>query len=437
MPDIVVAAQNRTETGKNVNRRLRAAGAHPRRALRRPRRTRCRSRSRPRRSAPSCAARPGENTLFDLDLDGSAPQGHPQGVPGRAHQGPAAPRRLLRGRAGQAAEVNVHVELVGMPGGREGPGRHPRLRHPRARGRVPARATSRRRSPSTSPSWRSASTSAWPTSRSRTRSRSSPSPTSSIVHVVAPRAEEEVAAAVAAGGGEARGGRGARGHQEGQGGRGGREAAEEPRRPRSARRRPRRRRRSSRRAGSGAPCAWWWGWGTRASATAGRATTLGFMVVDALAARGRRARRRARRPTPGWRRRDVGGEDVLLVKPLTFMNRSGVAVERPARGTRRRRPATWWWSWTTSRSSSGRLRVRERGSHGGHNGLRSLIDVLGTDDFPRVRVGIRQGRASGRPGRLRAVGVPARGRAGRAGDRRAGRRTRWTLPAPAKERTRP
>jgi PTH1 family peptidyl-tRNA hydrolase len=35
--------------------------------------------------------------------------------------------------------------------------------------------------------------------------------------------------------------------------------------------------------------------------------------------------------------------------------------------------------------------VRERGSHGGHNGLRSLIDILGTDDFTRVRVGIRKG----------------------------------------------
>jgi len=34
------------------------------------------------------------------------------------------------------------------------------------------------------------------------------------------------------------------------------------------------------------------------------------------------------------------------------------------------------------------LRVRERGSHGGHNGLRSLIEMLGTDEFPRVRVGV-------------------------------------------------
>jgi PTH1 family peptidyl-tRNA hydrolase len=39
----------------------------------------------------------------------------------------------------------------------------------------------------------------------------------------------------------------------------------------------------------------------------------------------------------------------------------------------------------------GHLRVRERGSHGGHNGLRSLIEWLGTEEYPRVRVGIRKG----------------------------------------------
>ncbi len=41
----------------------------------------------------------------------------------------------------------------------------------------------------------------------------------------------------------------------------------------------------------------------------------------------------------------------------------------------------------------GHLRVRERGSHGGHNGLRSLIESLGTEEYPRVRVGIRKGEA--------------------------------------------
>jgi PTH1 family peptidyl-tRNA hydrolase len=43
----------------------------------------------------------------------------------------------------------------------------------------------------------------------------------------------------------------------------------------------------------------------------------------------------------------------------------------------------------------GRLRVRERGSHGGHNGLRSIIETLQSEDFPRVRIGIRKGEIEG------------------------------------------
>jgi peptidyl-tRNA hydrolase, PTH1 family len=39
----------------------------------------------------------------------------------------------------------------------------------------------------------------------------------------------------------------------------------------------------------------------------------------------------------------------------------------------------------------GTVRVRERGSHGGHNGLRSLVETLGTEDFARVRIGVRRG----------------------------------------------
>ncbi len=39
----------------------------------------------------------------------------------------------------------------------------------------------------------------------------------------------------------------------------------------------------------------------------------------------------------------------------------------------------------------GTLRVREQGSHGGHNGLRSLVEALGTEDFARVRIGVRRG----------------------------------------------
>ena len=113
---------------------------------------------------------------------------------------------------------------------------------------------------------------------------------------------------------------------------------------------------------------------------------LGFLVVDALATRAGAGR--GQEEGPAWvTPARVGGEDVLLVKPLTFMNRSGAAVE----------PLLAGQGLTVSdlvvvvddvALPLGALRVRERGSHGSHNGLRSIIEVLGTDEFVRVRVGI-------------------------------------------------
>jgi len=115
----------------------------------------------------------------------------------------------------------------------------------------------------------------------------------------------------------------------------------------------------------------------------------GFMVVDALAARAGAGR--GREEADAWvAEARIGGEDVLLVKPLTFMNRSGLPVDalRAARGLP---PGDVLAVVDDVALELGDLRVRERGSHGGHNGLRSLIDVMGTEDFPRVRVGIRKG----------------------------------------------
>jgi PTH1 family peptidyl-tRNA hydrolase len=87
---------------------------------------------------------------------------------------------------------------------------------------------------------------------------------------------------------------------------------------------------------------------------------------------------------------EVGGEPALLVKPLTFMNRSGVAVERVL-AEREASPQALVVVVDDVALDLGVVRVRESGSHGGHNGLRSIIDALGTDEFCRVRVGIRKG----------------------------------------------
>jgi PTH1 family peptidyl-tRNA hydrolase len=112
------------------------------------------------------------------------------------------------------------------------------------------------------------------------------------------------------------------------------------------------------------------------------------MVVDALLARAPALS--SQEAGDVWlAEAEVGGQRALLVKPLTFMNRSGIAVERLLAGAQAA-PQDLVVVVDDVALDLGKLRVRERGSHGGHNGLRSLIDTLGTDEFPRVRLGIRR-----------------------------------------------
>ena len=113
---------------------------------------------------------------------------------------------------------------------------------------------------------------------------------------------------------------------------------------------------------------------------------VGFMVTDCLAARA--GVRRGREQGEAWvTEADVAGERVLLAKPLTFMNRSGVAVERLL-GLKGSGPGDLLVVLDEIALELGVLRIRERGSHGGHNGLRSIIEVLGTEELPRLRVGV-------------------------------------------------
>ena len=116
---------------------------------------------------------------------------------------------------------------------------------------------------------------------------------------------------------------------------------------------------------------------------------VGFMVVDAIA--DRHGARNPRVESDAWvAETTVGSEHVLLVKPMTFMNRSGAAIG-PLLQERGLAPSSAVVVVDDVALDLGTLRVRERGSHGGHNGLRSVADVLGTDDYPRLRVGIRRG----------------------------------------------
>jgi PTH1 family peptidyl-tRNA hydrolase len=118
----------------------------------------------------------------------------------------------------------------------------------------------------------------------------------------------------------------------------------------------------------------------------------GFMAVEALARRwGCRMRRRLR-----WRAR-VGeavrrGARIVLVQPLTFMNLSGHAVER-AVGARGAEAAGVLVIVDDADLPLGDLRLRRRGSTAGHRGLLSVAAALGTEEFPRLRIGIGRGAA--------------------------------------------
>lgn len=83
----------------------------------------------------------------------------------------------------------------------------------------------------------------------------------------------------------------------------------------------------------------------------------------------------------------VGGEQVLLMKPQTYMNLSGDAVA-PAAKYYKIQPGNILVVSDEIALPIGKLRVRPSGSAGGHNGLKSIIARLGTEEFPRIRLGV-------------------------------------------------
>ena len=83
----------------------------------------------------------------------------------------------------------------------------------------------------------------------------------------------------------------------------------------------------------------------------------------------------------------ISGEKVLVMKPVTYMNLSGEAV-RPAADFYKVPPEHILVVSDDTALAVGRLRIRKSGSAGGHNGLKHIIQQLGTDQFPRLRVGV-------------------------------------------------
>lgn len=83
----------------------------------------------------------------------------------------------------------------------------------------------------------------------------------------------------------------------------------------------------------------------------------------------------------------IGGEKVLLMKPQTFMNNSGEAIGEAARFYKIP-PENVVIISDDITLSPGNMRIRRKGSAGGHNGLKSIIAHLGSENFPRIKLGI-------------------------------------------------
>jgi PTH1 family peptidyl-tRNA hydrolase len=119
----------------------------------------------------------------------------------------------------------------------------------------------------------------------------------------------------------------------------------------------------------------------------------GFRVVDTLAGRLRAPVGEVR--GEAWvSETRIGSEPILLIKPLSFMNLSGIPVSRVLEAGEGS-VADLVVVVDDVALDLGTIRVREKGSDGGHNGLRSLIEELDTEVFARVRVGVRHGELPG------------------------------------------
>lgn len=113
---------------------------------------------------------------------------------------------------------------------------------------------------------------------------------------------------------------------------------------------------------------------------------VGFMTADLMCAK-KRLKINKLKFKSLYCKAELGGENVIFLKPQTYMNLSGEAV----------REAAAYFKIPVERTvvvfddvslPVGKLRIRKSGSAGGHNGIKSIIAACGSDDFPRVKIGV-------------------------------------------------
>ena len=137
------------------------------------------------------------------------------------------------------------------------------------------------------------------------------------------------------------------------------------------------------------------GLGNPGSQYAGNRHNVGFWTVNRLSRRmGITAEKHGKLASIS--EGSYGGRPLVLAKPRTFMNNSGDAVAELARRYKLR-PDQVLIVYDDLDLPVGRVRLRARGSHGGNNGLKSIVARLGSQEFPRIRIGIGRPLAAGEP----------------------------------------
>lgn len=114
----------------------------------------------------------------------------------------------------------------------------------------------------------------------------------------------------------------------------------------------------------------------------------GFMAVDKIAEKNHAEIKRIKFKSLVGECR-IGGKRVLLLKPSTFMNLSGQAVQE-AMSFYKLTPEQVLVMFDDINLAPGKLRIRRKGSDGGHNGMKNIIYLSGSDKFTRIKIGVGQ-----------------------------------------------
>lgn len=112
----------------------------------------------------------------------------------------------------------------------------------------------------------------------------------------------------------------------------------------------------------------------------------GFMAIDRLADKLEMSFNQEKF-SAYFAKKKINQEDVILLKPTTFMNNSGIAL-RQCMDFYKIDPEDILVLYDDMDMPVGKLRLRQKGSAGGHNGIKSIISHIGTQEFDRIRIGI-------------------------------------------------